>query len=46
MPMPPIPTKWMGPISRGSLMKLFPSLRVLDALLRHGMTRAILHAKA
>jgi hypothetical protein len=20
MPMPPIPTKWMGPISRGSLM--------------------------
>jgi hypothetical protein len=23
MPMPPIPTKWMGPISRGSLM-MFP----------------------
>jgi hypothetical protein len=20
MPIPPIPTKWMGPISRGSLM--------------------------
>jgi hypothetical protein len=25
MPIPPIPTKWMGPISRGSLMKLFLS---------------------
>jgi hypothetical protein len=25
MPIPPIPTKWMGPISRGSLMKSFPS---------------------
>jgi hypothetical protein len=23
MPMPPIPTKWMGPISRGSLMMNF-----------------------
>src|SRR5262245_30272605 len=22
MPIPPIPTKWMGPISRGSLMKV------------------------
>src|SRR6266436_9849426 len=39
MPIPPIPTKWMGPISRGSLMKSFPSLRVLDAPLSQGMTR-------
>jgi hypothetical protein len=46
MPMPPIPTKWMGPISRGSLMGSFLSLRVLDALLRHGVTRAILRATA
>src|SRR5689334_17419263 len=22
MPMPPIPTKWMGPISRGNLMRI------------------------
>jgi hypothetical protein len=36
----------MGPISRGSLMVLFPSLRLLDALLRHAMTRAILPAMA
>jgi hypothetical protein len=43
MPIPPIPTKWMGPISRGSLMRVFLSLRVLDALLRHAMTRAILN---
>src|SRR3984957_20728508 len=40
MPMPPIPTKWMGPISRGSLMRLFLSFGVLDAPLSPGMTRA------
>src|SRR4051812_42736197 len=40
MPMPPIPTKWMGPISRGSLMRVYLSLRLLDALLRKALTRA------
>jgi len=24
IPIPPIPTKWMGPISRGSLMQVSP----------------------
>src|SRR3984893_16464426 len=38
MPMPPIPTKSMAPMSRGSLMKSFPSLRILDAPLSQGMT--------
>jgi len=45
IPIPPIPTKWMGPISRGSLMKLF-LVRVLDAPLSPGMTRVILRAVA
>src|SRR3974390_2595974 len=39
MPIPPIPTKWMGPISRGSLMRQFLTLGVLDAPLSPGMTR-------
>src|SRR3954471_20273465 len=46
MPMPPIPMKWMGPISRGSLMRAFPVSPqnrrhvVLDAPFSRGMTRA------
>jgi hypothetical protein len=36
----------MGPISRGSLMERFLSWSVLDALLRHAVTRTILRGIA
>jgi hypothetical protein len=52
IPIPPIPTKWMGPISRGSLIDVPPNvgireaqisgLPLLDASLSRGMTSTFL----